>query len=147
MSVSRTPHNYFPSPDRVLPKIATLRYSNVADLRKEYQCPHKVILKVLDNGELFDFHTRGSSFIGVVFDNGRSIALNQNPYFLFENSDKVANKIEFLRQCVNKGGKSLFQDFQISTLPSRRVDEKRLPARQKAILANLEPNISSQRTR
>jgi hypothetical protein len=110
--------------DRVLPEIATIRYGNLADLQKRYECAAGRVVDVREDGLLYQRHGYSMSFLGTVFEDGKSIALDDLALDYLATqvaADRTPDPLTFLRECRRSNGASMFQDFAVSVLPDKDV--------------------------
>ncbi len=143
MMVSRPPHDRFPSHDRVLPKIATIRYMDLNDLKKEYQCDAQGDIHILEDGLIYIRLRNSRSLIGVVIEDGEKIVLDEKAmrYFEKELSEiKIAEPNTYTRQCKNAGGRSMYDEFKVSSMPSDAIRAELTLAKKRATFADSYPN-------
>ena len=117
MAVSRAPFPLVPS-KRALPGIATIRHASLIDLRKQYQCGHEGTLRLQENGLIYLQHD-DSVLVGSVTDEGKGVVLDESilGYLTTRTDRRIADPMSYLEDCRSDSGRSLFEQFQVSTVP------------------------------
>lgn len=113
MSVSRPPHDHFPSMDRVPPRIATMRYVTLESLRRTYNCESGGVVSVGESG-LVGFKQGSEALIGAVFDEGKSMSFDDRTAHWPSLKMKLADPTTYFGQCKTSNGSFLFQDYDVS---------------------------------
>jgi hypothetical protein len=79
---------------------------------------------VREDGLLYHRHGYSMSFLGIVLEDGKSIALDDLGLNYLASqiaADKTIDPLPFLRECRRSNGASMFQDFAVSVLPDKDV--------------------------
>lgn len=118
LSVSRPPHDLFPSPERTPPEIATIRHANLFELRKQYACEPDGGIEIQENGRVY-LRRHDIVLIGSVVDDGKSIVLIESAlrYLRQQEDGAIAEPLAYFRRCGHGQGASMFHDFAVSTSP------------------------------
>ncbi len=111
MSESRSPSWHFPSRDRVLPQIATIRYADLNQYRKAYECPDDRELIILESG-VIHIRRQGTSLLGVLFNDGRSIAFREKS--IHSETRNATDPNTYLGLCKDEAGRSILHTFDVS---------------------------------
>lgn len=133
---AQAPLDGFGPANRVVPRMATIRYANLADLRKRYECEAGRVVEVREDGLIYLRQNYSMSLLGSVFEDGRSIALDDLTLRYLASqlaTDKTTDPLAFVRDCRRNDQASMFQDFAVAVAPDEVVWAKVAQGREHAV--------------
>lgn len=142
MAISRPPHDEFPSRDMRFLPIASIRYSDLNDIHKRYQCGAGARIDVEPSGrvELTQEQANGSfdrHLFGVILDNGTTMAVEEPPLQF----GAIAPLPTYLARCKTTAGTSLVQEFNVQVMARGSVIKAIGGVRKRAGLIGLPPTM------
>lgn len=116
MSAKRAPYPFVPE-ERTLPRISTIRYADLKDLRKEFQCEPNATIRMQENRRAY-FETDVTVLLARVTDAGTRLDFEEGAlrYLKMREKQPIPDPLGYLGQCRDSNGVSLLEAFHSSTV-------------------------------
>jgi hypothetical protein len=105
------------SSTRSTPTIASIRYANLHQLRKRYECANGERLELREDGFLY-FQSDSSVLLGVVLTNDTFVLDASALHYLASRASRaIADPLPYIQRCRHSSGKTLIEEFKSAVMP------------------------------